>query len=124
MLDSRQRGELRLGEPWFLAGRGFPPCLAKKFLAAGAGVWYKDDSGAHAGTAVSHDAKLPVRPIGPAGWIERLFDKCIGIAKRKVHRISKAPRRLVAFVSARCGPGTNVVKLLRVHGGCLGVMRR
>ena len=70
----------------------------------------------------------------------RLFDKFIGKANAvEVCRVLTGPydcetsalKRLVAFfVSPVLGSSDflglviNVIKLLRVHGGCLGVMRR
>ena len=80
---------------------------------------------------------MPFGPLGPQG-ARRLFVNRIGIVKAQVHRAPRASRRLERFVGARCGrrrrperveakrrgPTTDAVKLRRVHGGCLGVMRR
>ena len=67
--------------------------------------------------------RLPAARAGRADPDAWLFDNRIGVVKkRKVHRRSaKAARPVVADP---CGSTTNVAKLLRVHGGCLGVMRR
>ena len=59
------------------------------------------------------------------GWGDeaaRLFDNYIGKIVLRFTEIL-APRRLETLV-VRLRPETNVIKLLRVYGGCLGVMRR
>ncbi len=59
-----------------------------------------------------------------------LFDNFIGIAKKELDlsfaEIGSPSAALAAWLACRGskGPTANVAKLLRVHGGCLGVMRR